>query len=790
MSIINKLTINGVDYELQPSNIDILQTTGNSETAVMSQKAVTDAIQTVVDDVKAMVKTEQNVIDNADFADFEAGYIDASGVFQSTNNWRCSDFIPVREEDKVIYKLSGGTSVNAIAFYDEDEQYISGITGTQNSNYENPYVAEGTITIEEGIAFIRCSALLSPASNPTLYGEQNVVIETSEFNEIVRAIYSASEALALVNSRVDEVEEDMQDAEEDIDECIEAIEQNQANIEGIKDALQFESTTYDRTDPDFEAGYIDASGVFQSTNGWRCSDFIPVLEGDKIGYKLSGNPNVNAIAFYDEDEQYISGVTHASTANWENEYTAEGTETVGEGIAYVRITFLMSPDSAPTLYSEQNAVIETNVFNQMNANANGENEELRTTEHYDYDALKSQAYNGYLDLNGGFVSTNNWKSTDFIPVSAGDKILLKLTTYEHVSAVAFYDLNHNFVSNLNAPTWSWGTSLYPLDGAFYVPENVCFMRVAVFTADYADEQFVTIHKNVLNDLKNNINIINGSQLNVLVLGDSYSEANEWIYSMREVIPVKSVVNLAVGSATIKDVYADRSQYPYNSRPASRGGNSNTLSCQIEKLKRLMAGQDLDSGESKIYSNPSEYPNIIIIEGGMNDSPDEDDVVNTYQEQFLVAKTAYYKANASAQVTNQTVYVKPALDEIDRTCFAGAYRYLCEELIALFPNAQIFITTASHMNYFATNPNVLYGKIAEQQRKCADIMSYAVIDWHAEGNLNTMMIGLNGSGTAGDPYTPVGGNAYTSDLLHPNREGAKRYGRLAGKVIKQKYLSIS
>ena len=265
----------------------------------------------------------------------------------------------------------------------------------------------------------------------------------------------------------------------------------------------------------------------------------------------------------------------------------------------------------------------------------------------------------------------------------------------------------------------------------------------------------------------------------------------WVDGMKEVIDIKSLVNLGVSSATLKDRYADRTTYPYSSRPdkADGSGNTNTLSSQIQKLKRLMAGTDLDSGESQIYASEADYPDVIIIEGGMNDAPDSDEVVATYHNQFMTSKTAYYKLNSSAAVTQTTVWVKPAIDTIDRTCFAGAYRYLCEELLALFPNAQIFLTTVSHMNYFTVNPNDRYGKIAEQQRKCADIMSYTVIDWHAEGNLNTMMIGLNGSGTESDPYTPVGGNEYTTDLLHPNDKGGKRYGRLAGKVIAQKYLGF-
>lgn len=70
------------------------------------------------------------------------------------------------------------------------------------------------------------------------------------------------------------------------------------------------------------------------------------------------------------------------------------------------------------------------------------------------------------------------------------------------------------------------------------------------------------------------------------------------------------------------------------------------------------------------------------------------------------------------------------------------------------------------------------------------MSCTVIDWHAEGNLNTIQIGLKGSGTADDPYTFVGGDTYTTDLLHPNDIGGRRYGRLAAKVIQQRFLGLS
>lgn len=50
--------------------------------------------------------------------------------------------------------------------------------------------------------------------------------------------------------------------------------------------------------------------------------------------------------------------------------------------------------------------------------------------------------------------------------------------------------------------------------------------------------------------------------------------------------------------------------------------------------------------------------------------------------------------------------------------------------------------------------------------------------------------LKGRSTADDPYTFVGGDTYTADLLHPNDIGGRRYGRLTAKVIQQRFLGLS
>ena len=555
---------------------------------------------------------------------------------------------------------------------------------------------------------------------------------------------------------------------------------------------------------ELNSGYYDKNGNQITTGSFGCT--VPLIEINEdatvYAYNLYDFEAGYAITFFDSSKAVISGV--GGTGNTSTRIT--GNQTVPSGAKYVAVTLLKSDPSMYCQITTRETIVENPLNTQvaiLQEDVKGlktETAELKETvdsfnvdtETFNYSDLLAFTTKGYYDTNGNLLGTTSWRCSNYIPVSAGDKVTAKLTTYNTANAISYFDENKKYISGVVRDTWSWSTSLYPFNEIVTVPEGAYFMRISAFVPDYATEQSVSIKRSVVKGTKQKVDIINGRPLNVLILGDSYSEMGRWVESMKEVIDIKGLVNLGVSSATLKDKQADRTTYPYSSRPKTTedSGNVNTLSSQIAWLKRLMAGTDLDSGESQIYVNESDYPDVIIIEGGMNDSPDSDEVVATYHDQFMTSKTAYYKLNSSAAVTQTTVWVKPSLDTIDRTCFAGAYRYLCEELLTLFPKAQIFITTASHMNYFTVNPNVRYGEIAKQQRMCADIMSYTVIDWHAEGNLNTMMIGLNGSGTQSDPYTPVGGNEYTTDLLHPNDEGAKRYGRLAGKVIAQRFLGFN
>ena len=197
-----------------------------------------------------------------------------------------------------------------------------------------------------------------------------------------------------------------------------------------------------------------------------------------------------------------------------------------------------------------------------------------------YNTLSNSIDSGYINTTGIFQSSSNWKTTEFFPINENDKLEVKLATYNTVSAISFFDVSKNFISGIVGGTLDWSTSIYPLTGQQVIPKNAEFVKFSIFINNSANDQYVKITYAITKRAKNLINIKQQKDLNVLVLGDSYSAMGIWIRGMMEVINVKSLVNLGVISATIKDRQADRTTYPYSDRPTSTGtGNINTLASQ-------------------------------------------------------------------------------------------------------------------------------------------------------------------------------------------------------------------
>lgn len=297
---------------------------------------------------------------------------------------------------------------------------------------------------------------------------------------------------------------------------------------------------------------------------------------------------------------------------------------------------------------------------------------------------------------------------------------------------------------------------------------------------------------IINDINSIDSIVNTKIDNMLIIGDSYSQQGKWITGMKKFISVDNIINLGRSNATLKDKYTDRVTYPYNDRPVgndTRGGNVNTFGSQIKMLKRLMAGTDLDKGEVKIYENEEKYPSIILIEGGTNDTIDTDEQVQMYKSTFFrMIDNQYYKDKATDTTIKQGYYtVIPDINTIDRTTFAGAMRYLYEELHSLFPKALIFFITPCGLCYGTQYPGNYYKK-AEQMIESARYIAQPVIDWSRIGRVSYLDRTISGDGTQNNPYIAKQSGQYTDDSLHPNDEGGLLLGLAVATELK-KYINF-
>ena len=231
---------------------------------------------------------------------------------------------------------------------------------------------------------------------------------------------------------------------------------------------------------------------------------------------------------------------------------------------------------------------------------------------------------------------------------------------------------------------------------------------------------------------------------LLILGDSYSEQKRWINRLKEISDV-DVVNLGVSSATIRDRYSNLSTYPYSDNPVSSDneGNHNTISSQIAKLKRLMAGENLNQGERSLKGY---VPDVIIIEGGSNDNPDSPQAVNGYTEDIRQNR---------------------------RTTFAGALGYHVRELRSMFPEAKIFVTTTAGLYYGHTDKPFDFIVKSNQQRAAAKMLGVPVINWDLDGRLSFVFNNAAGTGDGSEnkPFRYNIESKETVDLLHPNEYGA-------------------
>ena len=209
---------------------------------------------------------------------------------------------------------------------------------------------------------------------------------------------------------------------------------------------------------------------------------------------------------------------------------------------------------------------------------------------------------------------------------------------------------------------------------------------------------------------------------ILLLGDSYSQLKKWTKGVEELADVH-FTNLGRVSATLKE----------------RGtSHTNTLGAQLSRIP---------SGIK---------PDIILLEGGINDEADQQRFVDDYPT---------------------------CIEKLRRNTFAGALAYLVNNLRKRFPVARIYVITPGGLYYGHTDRPFDFIVKSNQIRRAAQLLNVPTIDWDREGRLSFVFNNARGTGhgTVARPFLYNVPSRETGDLLHPSDLGAVY---LAENVVKE------
>lgn len=371
------------------------------------------------------------------------------------------------------------------------------------------------------------------------------------------------------------------------------------------------------------------------------------------------------------------------------------------------------------------------------------------------------------------TSSPTWKKTE-ITLVKNIKYDISIEKNDNIENAFLYDTGYNQKALIyNADQG--------LTGISYTPTENFTVMLLVYLVD------TSIPTDVKLSIKSGLmgkDEISKDEINVLIIGDSYSALGNWVNELSKMVNINNLVNLGVPSATLKDKYKDTTLYPYTSRPimSSSDGNLNVFHNQILKLKRLMDGTDLDSGESQIYTTPDEHPDVIFIEGGTND--DADSATNDYQNILYNQKKCYVKYGEN-DIRNSNAYIKKDMSDVDKTTFVGALSYLYSELHTMFPKAKIIMISPCGLSYPNGN-NMDCITIDNQLTEASKYFAMSVVHWLNTG-VSYYNIRTSGDGTENDPYS-IADTTDTKDWLHPTSDSANKLAKEVYAELK-KYFNV-
>lgn len=377
-----------------------------------------------------------------------------------------------------------------------------------------------------------------------------------------------------------------------------------AEVSGLKNALVISSeVTYippggnhTGTEITDKAGYIDTSGVYQSSGSYHSTDFIQLKANPTIYASFKGYTTVLNIAYYKEvngEKTFISGI-HPETNNG----SVTGYQAVPSDAEYVRFCL---PDANATGYLTYADYERYSTVEVENAKAElrGEIEAVddrvddieaqieKTTKVMVGEISGEGVQNGYIDTTGGYNSSASWKVTGYIPCKYTDQISEHVRGYTSVPHAVYYDKYKVFIG-YEIP--SENNKVF--DPVLTFPNGAFYVRLNFVTTDTA--QYYTITENEVKksamDIENALDSLYGKKLGAA--GDSITIGTYSVPGMTYVNQIANAHNMTVDNQAIWG-----SVFPTG---------------------KTQAGQPQGSIYSQIASLSADC-DMLIISGGINDA---------------------------------------------------------------------------------------------------------------------------------------------------------------------------
>ena len=440
----NDLPIRGFDGT-------VAQNLGNSTTAVMSQKAVTEPINQLlilIDVINPQTLNSFNKI-NPDELNLGKSISPVNGTETVITTWFNTKFIDVGGLSKVYSQIYANGSMYA---YDEDFAFISSVP---NSATE--------YTLPENTRYVRLTG------NQSLIGGNSLYLYLKK-DTTYYAYGITTEGMIYTDKQISEVEGYVDDVK---------------NLTNVRDASnQFINKI--NTSTDFIDGIaINAKGQEQSLATACASVFIDVLGLEKF---YSGAYAYGAVYGYDEELNFVKELP-SSAGGFSGAYLVE------DGIRYVRISISSKNNKNKIFFyaREEDLSIKTNIYNAYYYEYGITYTDVKQQSEIDVIPTKIDRfdirYYNFINIfsediiakKGAFLNTSDGYTemttvptqsySHFIPVIAGNILCSNISNY---GAILKYDKEKKYIGVID----NWKTDARFKNNIRYViiEDDVAFLR--------------------------------------------------------------------------------------------------------------------------------------------------------------------------------------------------------------------------------------------------------------------------------------------------------------------------